>query len=150
MTFQGLIPYYYNYLHRGQSVELSRCIYNQMADNPRTGRTVNDVLHGDCRIGTKECEDCRNRPLQDVVTTHFTLCQKPWLCQSHSQDALQHRLCRKLTGEWYRIRSDLEVSWGRPGTGPGDHQKEFFKGYCNTYGHSGYIPIKKPYGTSSQ
>jgi hypothetical protein len=77
MTFQGIVPYYYDYLHPGTALELNRCIYNQMCDNPRDKRTVDDVVHGNCRTGEDECEDCRSRPLEDVVTSHFTLCQKP-------------------------------------------------------------------------
>ena len=42
MTFQGIVPYYYDFLHPGEAVELNRCIINQMADNPRNKRTVND------------------------------------------------------------------------------------------------------------
>lgn len=148
MTFQGIIPYYYNYLHTGQSVELSRCIYNQMADNPRTGRTVNDVLSGDCRTGTKECEDCRDRPIEDVVTTHFTLCQKPWLCGSHPQNQVQHRLCRKLTGAWYQIRSEMEAAWGRSGRGAGSYEQDLFHGFCKHHGKPGYFAIDRPYGSS--
>jgi hypothetical protein len=146
MTFQGILPYYYNYLHPGQSVELNRCVYNQMCDNPRTGKTVNDVTSGECRTNSDECEDCRSRPLEQVVTTHFTLCQKPWWCLPHNQDAIQHRLCRKLTHEWFKIRSELELSWGRSGTGSGAFETEQFYGYCQRYGKEGYIPIQKPYG----
>lgn len=79
MTFQGIIPYYYDYLHPGTAVELNRCVYNQMCDNPRDKRTVNDIVNGDCRTGETECEDCRSRALEDVVTAHFTLCQKPYV-----------------------------------------------------------------------
>lgn len=147
MTFQGLIPYYYDVLHPGTSLELSRCIYNQMCDNPRSKKTVNDIVHGDCKTGQEECEDCRSRPLEDVVTTHFTLCQKPWWCLSHAQDMIQHRLCRKLTHEWYKIRSELEQSWGRSGFGPGDFEKDQFFGYCTGYGEKGYRPIEEPYGS---
>jgi len=146
MTFQGLIPYYYDILHPGKSIELNRCIYNQMCDNPRDQKTVNDVVHGNCRIGTEECEDCRSRPLEDIVTTHFTLCQKPWGCYPHTQDTIQHRLCRKLTREWYRIRSEMEKSWGRTGTGPGTHDTENFFGYCTKNFEKGYVPIEEPYG----
>ena len=147
MTFQGLIPYYFHYLHPGQSVELSRCIYNQMCDNPRTGRTVNDVVSGACRTGQQDdCEDCRRRPIQDVVTTHFTLCQKPWSCLTHDRDVLQDRLCRQLTAAWYQVRSELEQSWGRSGQGVGTYATAMFHGYCHNGGHRGYIPIAQPYG----
>ena len=146
MTFQGIVPYYYNVLHPGQGVELNRCVYNQMCDNPRTGRTVNDVVSGQCRTNTEECEDCRERNIEDVVTTHFTLCQKPWWCLPHSQNAIQHRLCRKLTQEWYKIRSELEQSWHRSGQGTGEFEKDIFFGYCKKNGKDGYIPIAQPYG----
>lgn len=149
MTFQGIIPYYYNVLHPGQAIELNRCVYNQMCDNPRTGKTVNDVVQGECRTNTETCEDCRERNLEDIVTTHYTLCQKPWWCLSHENDSLQHRLCRKLVHEWYKVRSDLEQSWGRSGRGPGTHETDFFYGYCNKMGKGGYIPIEAPYGTGS-
>jgi hypothetical protein len=146
MTFQGIIPYYYNVLHPGQAVELNRCLYNQMADNPRTEKTVNDIVHGKCRTGADDCEDCRNRPIDEVVTTHFTLCQKPWWCVPHTQDMIQHRLCRKLTHEWYKIRSELEQSWGRSGRGSGSFDSDQFYGYCASNGKKGYLPIEKPYG----
>lgn len=149
MTFQGLVPYYYDVLYPGQAVELNRCIYNQMCDNPRTGKTVNDVVSGNCRIGTAQCEDCRSRPLEDVVTTHFTLCQKPWWCLPHTQDVIQHRLCKKLTREWYKIRSEMEASWGRSGRGSGDFKTDTFFGYCSKSGHSGYLQIERPYGKQS-
>jgi hypothetical protein len=146
MTFQGLIPYYYNVLHPGHSIELNRCVYNQMADNPRTGKTVNDVVQGQCRTGEADCPDCRSADVRSVVTTHFTLCQKPWTCLPHEHDMIQHRLCRKLTHEWYAVRSELEQSWGRTGSGTGDFEKELFFGWCTRSGGGGYIPIQKPYG----
>jgi Glycosyl transferase family 8. len=144
MTFQGIIPYYYDELHPGTAIELNRCVYNQMADNPRDKRTVNDVVSGKCRDGREDCEDCRERNIEDVVTAHFTLCQKPWHCLPHDQDMLQHRLCRKLFGEWYRIRADLE----RPNVpddlvvGEGGFQADHFRGFCKGPGKKGYIPLK--------
>jgi hypothetical protein len=146
MTFQGIIPYYYNVLHPGQSIELNRCSYNQMCDNPRTGKTVNDQVQGDCRTGESECQDCRAVPLESVVTVHFTLCQKPWSCLSHNQDLLQHRLCRKITHEWYKVRSEMEQSWGRTGRGSGSYELDMFYGYCSKGGGAGYSRIEAPYG----
>jgi hypothetical protein len=146
MTFQGIVPYYYNVLHEGTSVELNRCIFNQMADNPRTGKTVDDVVHGDCRTGESDCFDCRTMPLDQIVTTHYTLCQKPWLCHPHGSDRVQHRLCRDLTHEWFTVRSELEASWGRSGIGPSNYERDLFYGYCKSAGKQGYLPIAKPYG----
>ena len=59
---------------------------------------------------------------------------------------IQHRLCRKLHREWFQIRSEMEISWGRSGQGEGTLQKEQFFGYCSKMGDKGYIPIKTPYG----
>jgi len=159
MTFQGIVPYYYDELHPGSAVELNRCVYNQMADNPRDQRTVNDVVAGKCRDGRGEdCEDCRNRNVKDVVTAHFTVCQKPWECLSHNQNRIQDRLCRKFFAAWYRVRADLEMSWkgrnlqqeeenkenGVVVVGPGTFDTETFRGFCSTSGGRGYIPIELP------
>jgi hypothetical protein len=146
MTFQGLIPYYYDVLHENEAVELNRCIYNQMADNPKDKRTVNDIPQGKCRTNQEECEDCRNRPMEEVVTCHFTLCQKPWLCLPQNNDIIQQRLCRKLHHEWHRIRTDLEQSWGRSGVGPGKYHEDHFNGHCKSLGKAGYLSIETPYG----
>ena len=146
MTFQGIIPYYYDVLHPSDAVEVNHCVFNQMAINPRNKRTVNDIVHGKCMTGTEECEDCRSRPLEEVITAHFTLCQKPWLCLPQDDNVIQQRLCRKLHHEWHRIRSDLEESWGRPGIGEGDYQKDHFYGHCKSHSKKGYIYIKEPFG----
>lgn len=147
MTFQGLIPYYYDYLHPGQSVELNRCIYNQMADNPKDKKTVNDIPQGRCRTNEEECEDCRNRSIDEVITAHFTLCQKPWLCLPQDRDIIQQRLCRKLHHHWHLVRSDLEQSWNRPSKGSGTYHEEHFYGHCQKFGKEGYVPIERPYGS---
>jgi hypothetical protein len=144
MTFQGIIPYYYDEIHPGTAVELNRCIYNQMADNPRDKHTVNEVVTGKCRDGREECEDCRDKNIEDIVTAHFTVCQKPWNCLTHSKDIIQHRLCRKLFGEWFRIRADLEQPNAPDGAvvGSGTFQPEYFRGFCKGPGKKGYISLK--------
>ena len=75
MTIQGLLPYYYDILSPGQSIDLNRCVYNQMADNPKQD-------NGKCKTGEEQCEDCRTRPISDIVSMHFTNCLKPWHCVS--------------------------------------------------------------------
>ena len=164
MTFQGIIPYYYDHLHPGTGVELNHCVYNNMADNPRDKPTRNDKVSGSCRDGYNRpdrqdvCEDCRSRPLEEVVTTHFTLCQKPWECLPQDGDRIQERLCRRFHGEWYRVREDLEVSvWGRRAVDcrggdttacvaerGGKYQSEHFRGYCKGSGKNGYFRIRLP------
>jgi hypothetical protein len=149
MTVQGILPYYYDILHPGESVDLNRCIYDQMCDNPRNKKTVDDIVHGNCMTGEVECEDCRSRPLEDIASVHFTICQKPWLCLRHAEDMIQHRLCRKLHHEWFKIRSDLEKSWSRSGVGQGTLDSSHFFGYCSK-GRKGYFPIEKPYGKPTE
>ena len=162
MTFQGIIPYFYDHVHPGTGVELNRCIYNNMADNPRDKPTVNDIVSGSCRDGYNRsdkndvCEDCRSRPIEDVVSTHFTLCQKPWGCLPQDGDRIQERLCRKFHHEWYRIREDLETTlWGREKVQMankedflkvrgGDYQVEHFRGYCKSHGDMGYMQVVVP------
>ncbi|CAB9518682.1 expressed unknown protein [Seminavis robusta] len=151
MTIQGLVPYYYDVLHPHDVVELDPCQYNQMCNNPRDKPTVNDIVNGRCRTGQDECQDCRSLPLEQVITTHFTLCQKPWWCLPQDEDRIQSRLCRKLHHAWYQTRSSLEVSWGRPAFGKYRNHKwkqgDHFFGFCRGAGGQGYIPIAKPYGT---
>ena len=141
MTFQGIIPYFYDAIHPDTAVELNRCIYNNMADNPRVNPTVNDVVSGLCRDGRDDCEDCREINADEVVTAHFTLCQKPWLCMPHDQNMLQHRLCRVLHRKWFQVRYDLE----KRKKGKGTYDVDQFFGYCNKRGKQGYIPININY-----
>ncbi|KAL3782470.1 hypothetical protein HJC23_002221 [Cyclotella cryptica] len=166
MTFQGIIPYFYDHLHPGTGVELNHCVYNNMADNPRDKPTKNDVVSGSCRDGynrpdkNDQCEDCRSRPIEDVVTTHFTLCQKPWECLAQDGDRIQERLCRKFHAEWYRIRENLETTTlGQKQVDltnqneveqerGGKYQPQHFRGYCKSSGKKGYIAMKVPSSTS--
>ncbi len=162
MTFQGIIPYFYDHLHPGTGVELDPCAYNNMAHNPRDKPTRNDIVSGNCRNGynrpefNDECEDCRSRPIEEVFTTHFTLCQKPWECHAQDGDRIQERLCRKFHGEWYRVREDLETDLWKRGVVDltdtvetvkvrgGKFQPQQFRGYCKGPGAKGYIPITLP------
>ncbi|KAL7517855.1 hypothetical protein ACHAWX_002732 [Stephanocyclus meneghinianus] len=164
MSFQGIIPYFYDHFHPGTGVELNRCVYNNMADNPRDQPTEN-VPSGSCKDGynrpdhNDQCEDCRSRPIEEVVTIHFRLCQKPWECPERDENRIQEDLCRQFHAEWYRIREDLETSiWGRKRLGlsnehevkkekGGKYQYQHFRGYCWSHGKNGYIPLKAPLGT---
>jgi hypothetical protein len=134
----GLLPYYYDYLYPNQSVDLNRCIYNQMSDTPRQE-------NGKCKTGEEECEDCRTRPVEDLASVHFTNCLKPWHCVAHQQEGLTHELCRKMHQEWFRVRSMLEKAWGRNATGPGQWHREQFYGFCTRHGKKGYLNITQPF-----
>ncbi|KAI2491320.1 hypothetical protein MHU86_23229 [Fragilaria crotonensis] len=68
---QGFLSYYYTVLHPEHAVELNRCLYNTMLDNPMD-------RSGKCRTGEEVCQDCRQVALSDMFSIHLTLCWKPW------------------------------------------------------------------------
>jgi hypothetical protein len=145
MTIQGLLPYFYDYIHPGQSVELNRCIVNNMSDRPNLEDPSRNFTR--CRTNQDKCEDCRERPAEDVMTFHFTICQKPWKCLKYKDKTPPYlRLCREMNRRWYEYRSQLETSWGRSGTGNGALLPDHYRGYCHEEGHMGYQKIQTPYG----
>ena len=148
MTFQGIVPYFYDEIKPNTSTELSRCIYNAQADNPRT---LPSHTYGDCRDGQPDCQDCRDSNVSTVISAHFTLCQKPWNCLPHNDYDIRHKLCRIMHHEWFRIRRDLEDSWYAKTMDEsikerqkGKFQPDQFYGFCNKQGAKGYISMKVP------
>lgn len=144
MTFQGIIPYFYDQLQPGTAVELNRCFYNNMCDNPRDQKTMNDIVSGKCCDGRVDCEDCRSVDISLIKTAHFTLCQKPWHCLPSDTNRIQERLCRKLHHEWFRVRKDLEdfliaTNRQRRSVATGTFQPDHFYGFCTQWGERGYI-----------
>lgn len=107
-TIQGLASYYYDYHEKGKrSIELNRCKYNTMVDDPYDEKKdTNETL---CRTLEETCEDCRESKLEDVYTTHFTVCGKPEYCVDF--DPVKERLCFQLMREWHKARSSLELDW---------------------------------------
>ena len=125
--FQGLLSYFYSFVqgrdttvlaapkvsaqgelripkltaNNSNFVELNRCIYNSMADQPRKGCSKGDFV---------ACDSCNEVPLENVYGAHFTLCQKPWnYCEPFRGDG-QKRLCPDFHKIWQTIRSDFEAS----------------------------------------
>jgi len=140
---QGICSYYYDYKHPVTAVELNRCYYNAMVDSPRQESS------NKCRDGRPTCQDCRETPVDQIKSVHFTLCQKPWNCPQWTglSDATK-QLCRSLHAEWFRIRDDLEksiaIKHGAVLSKPsGQLMPEVFHGYCKERG--GYIPIRVNY-----
>ncbi|KAL7471909.1 hypothetical protein ACHAXS_012214 [Conticribra weissflogii] len=128
MTFQGILPYYYEMVApegEHNEVELDRCIYNQMADNPRksthrfpraTPLDPEKMGFSDtnkCRDGRKDCSDtdCQRVHPKDSVTAHFTFCHKPWDCSDGLPGTVAHETCSGLLREWYGVRRELEDWW---------------------------------------
>ena len=141
MTIQGLLPWYYEYLHPGEAVELNRCKYNNISDNPHLERNNGQKV---CRTNEIECEDCRLENPDDIVTFHFTICQKPWHCMGYQGPNFE--LCRQMNSRWYKLRSALEKSWGRTGMGTGSFKSDRYNGFCTNKGFKGYQKIQQPYG----
>eukprot|EP00970_Alexandrium_tamarense_P015227 scaffold4900_cov193-Alexandrium_tamarense.AAC.4 len=128
LTFQGLLPYYYEEVSPSEehnAIELDRCIYNQMADNPRKstykfpratpldpdkmGFKDTDV----CRDGRKDCSDtdCQRVLPSESLTTHFTFCKKPWDCSDGLPGTVADETCKGLLSEWFAVRKELEDWW---------------------------------------
>ncbi len=143
MTVQGLFPYYYEYIRDGISVELNRCKINNMNDNPYLKRKNGNEI---CRTNEDKCENCQFTNPDDVITFHFTICQKPWSCLRFHRNLETQKLCRDMNQKWYEYRSALEASWGRSGRGQGSYKFDRYKGYCATSGRKGYDQIQTPYG----
>ena len=145
-TFQGLMAYKYQVLNPESAVELNWCTYNNMGSPSRDDGLVNDTANGKCCTNTPTCEDCRSRNIDQVISTHFTVCQKPWLCFRFNKNTLTQRFCQQAHNAWFRARSDMEKTWGRSGWGEGQFDREHSYGYCNRFGGKGYSLIEEPYG----
>ena len=148
MTFQGLLPYYFQILHPDLlSLELNRCIHDNMASRPRE----KDEDDAPCFTGETICEDCRLTPREDIVSFHFTNCLKPWHCVRHSTTSLKQQLCRYMHHAWFHTRSLMEQSMGglqssliavSNNTSEPIGLDPFLAGYCKTGGRSGYRHIQ--------
>lgn len=148
MTFQGLIPYYFLFKKPGHSVELNWCIHNNMV----SPAFEEDIRQGEtkarCYTNEDACEDCQKRPISDLYSVHFTNCQKPWKCSRHAGRTPGNLLCRQMDHAWYKVRSEMEQSWGRSGHGNGVAWKDgsHYFGYCHGYFPKSYELIQPPYG----
>lgn len=142
MQIQGICAYYYEEKHPQSGIELNRCRINTMVDSPYFSQ--NDKRKpGQCRDGVTNCEDCRETALSDILSAHFTICQKPWGCVGHGNN-----LCKKLHSEWFRIRRNFEESrmdgdeLRQLPPLDGAYKPENYYGYCKQPGQRGYVPIK--------
>jgi hypothetical protein len=138
---QGLVSYYYGHVRPGSSVELNKCVYNNMVDNPTRRQACQEsTLSG-------PCQDCRHTPISQIRSIHLTLCQKPWWCPLW----IEEPQCSKFHYEWHRIREDFEAQL-RPTTSPRAIQNPVntadmkdvlgrFPRHCTRKGSKGYKPI---------
>ena len=144
MQIQGICAYYYGEKHPHGGVELNRCKINSMADAPYFSPD-DKKKPNQCRDGRTTCEDCRNTDVSSILSAHFTICQKPWLCVS-SWPSDNKGLCSQLHREWFRIRRHYEESrtddLRQIPDIEGTYKPETYFGYCQKPGQSGYLPIK--------
>jgi hypothetical protein len=134
-TIQGIVPYFYHVLHPGDALELNRCVYNCMVDNPYHKNTLT------CLDGQETCEDCRLQVPEKVASAHFTICQKPWTCTDFVNPK-NMVLCEALHKQWFQLRDELEVDEGldtsyRVTNG----RNKGSLGMCKGYGDDKYLPI---------
>ena len=134
-TIQGIVPFFYHVKHPEDGLELNRCIYNWMVDNPYRPHTM------ECLDGKPTCQDCRLQSPEKVSSAHFTICQKPWTCCEHLNPKNQV-LCEVFHDKWFALRDELEVETGVDLSyrKKGSRYKNS-KGMCAGYGDSKYLPI---------
>ena len=138
-TIQGIIPYFYHSVHPNDGLEVNRCIYNCMVDNPYRPNT------NICLDKKPTCEDCRLQKIQLVKSAHFTICQKPWTCTEHLNPR-NNVLCSALHRRWFELRDELERETNVDLSYRTDISKTRDKdamGMCSKYGDKGYqvIPL---------
>ena len=140
-TIQGIVPYFYYSIHPGQALELNRCEYNCMVDNPYYPHRKKVVSVERCLDQKPTCQDCRLQVFENVRSAHFTICQKPWTCTKHVNPK-NRILCKKLHDEWYVLRDEFERSAGLSLAyrSKNSGYKESL-GMCSGYGNRKYLPI---------
>jgi len=124
-TFQGVIPYYFQYVHKDAKGpedekkywrEADSCIYNNMGDNTNEkGRDQATILFVGARSNPGPNHNPNHNPNQatvpvkEVKTAHFTVCQKPWdFCWIGQGKPL----CQEFHEEWWKVRNQLEKENG--------------------------------------
>lgn len=90
MTIQGLLPYYYYIVTSPKRIKMvDRCLYNTMADTPQ----------------------CETKKINEIKSSHFTVCQKPWTCSGGDRD---DDLCGDLHRQWFQLRKEAAKFYGIP------------------------------------
>jgi hypothetical protein len=140
---QGYLSYIYGEYYPERAVELNRCYYNSMGeDDPHHKKTSN------CTTGQAVCQDCRETPFSEIKTIHLTTCRKPWECPRLTEP--HPSICKDVHLAWFKVRRDLETSWGRQPP-KGGWNVNWTLGYCfinRTIGHKRlYHPLQQPFAS---
>ena len=149
-TIQGFLAYYYNEEKRADSVELNRCRFNQIAENPRRSTysknglyprgTPTDAKYGysdmDCRDGRENCDDeqCQTWPISESYILHYTYCKFPSGCPNAVyNETLKDNHCRKMRREWFLVRKLVAEENNQP-IPTGEYFPEIYQGFCQDEG----------------
>ena len=121
-TIQGLLAYYYTEVAHDSSVELNRCRFNQIAENPRRSSFDKrgmyprgtpfspDATFGDmdCRDrGGKKCDDvqCQTWPIEESFILHYTYCKTPIKCMDGAwNETYKDHHCKLMFQKWFDVR----------------------------------------------
>jgi len=160
-TIQGLASFYYDYHENSKrSIELNRCYYNTMVDAPyHFDKKQNKNI---CRTTENTCQDCGETKLEEIYTSHFTVCGKPeWCLRKNPKKSEQERLCYELFREWHMVRLTVEIDWVKRFDGyvslwddglnsttelRQNYLKSSKMGYCKD---GEYIPLQFPYSNET-
>lgn len=100
-TIQGLLPYMFRHvLRQAESLELDRCLYDNMGDEAR----------------------CKALPESELRVYHFTVCSKPW---SGYVFRSRHDQCLYAQEMWWEFRRQIESARGLPGTETCTHRGRY-------------------------
>jgi len=170
-AFQGLVAYFYGE-HSDGAVELDVCKWNQVAADviwrgPRGKENIGECRKyprnddhesnyprapGESNVKNNGCDDCRETPIDQLTTIHYTACKKPWSCptaRTNNNDKTQrHRIdvaltnatmCMLLHQEWFKIRREFDELYYSVSKDKkilsrriGKYNEEFYLGYCET------------------
>jgi len=156
MTIQGLLAYYYSNIAKDTSVELNRCRFNQIAENPRRssfdkrGKYPRGTpVSADAKFHDMECRDreghncddvqCQTWPIEESFILHYTYCKSPTACGDLSwNETHKDHQCKRMFQKWFDVRkliSGDEYDTMANGT----YYPEWYRGYCR--GEGEYISI---------
>ena len=142
-TVQGFLPYYYYHLdNTNSSLELNRCLYNNVLDEPLSTKVVANMWNKTarkimCSTGQpmEECESCKDANIDDIYVAHYTACGKPAACSLEPRQLSTRRferlpqLCRTFNRRWHDVRTYLEIKWNQTVPQIGYHP-EVTLGHC--------------------
>jgi hypothetical protein len=86
-TIQGLLPWMFRHVFpEGESLEVDRCLYDNMGDEDR----------------------CRDMAQEQLRLYHFTVCPKPWSCMLNEGRSS----CSVAQHAWWKTRQGIEEARG--------------------------------------